>query len=230
MNWCFELVCAGASQDAAAAARGWLDQAAPVLGRLPDLSVLDCYTPATGDAHDPFNNDGQGPSLLATLAFPSRAALTAALATPDVVGAIAGLPDGIAVTGTAFERRFYPVQGEATAAPLTANFSYVVRYHRPAEDEKAFVDNYLATHAKTLGELPGIRSVMCYFPLAGVTAAGAVPAEYIIGNEVVFDSLADFNVAMQSPVRQELRRHFHEFPRFTGLNTHFPMQRTRLAG
>jgi len=31
-------------------------------------------------------------------------------------------------------------------------------------------------------------------------------------------------------VRQELRRHFHEFPPFSGINTHFPMNRTRLVG
>ena len=39
-----------------------------------------------------------------------------------------------------------------------------------------------------------------------------------------------FNAAMQSPVRQELRRHFGEFPPFTGRNTHYPMDRTRLVG
>jgi hypothetical protein len=52
----------------------------------------------------------------------------------------------------------------------------------------------------------------------------------MIGNEVAFDSVEDFNAAMQSPVRQELRRHFHEFPPFTGRNTHFPMWRTRVVG
>ena len=52
----------------------------------------------------------------------------------------------------------------------------------------------------------------------------------MIGNEVVFDDVAAFNAAMQSPVRQELRRHFHEFPPFSGRNTHFPMNRTRLVG
>jgi hypothetical protein len=230
MRWCFELVCTGAGQNAAAEARSWLDQAAPVLSRLPDLSALDGYVPAAGDAHDPFNRDGQGPSLLAMLAFPSREALTAALATLDLARAIAGIPGSFTATGTALERRFYPVRGETRPAPLAAAFSYVVRYHRPADDEKAFVESYVGTHARTLGELPGIRSVMCYFPLRGVAAAGVDPVEYIIGNEVAFDSIGDFNIAMQSPVRQELRRHFHELPRFTGPSTHFPMQRRRLAG
>jgi hypothetical protein len=35
---------------------------------------------------------------------------------------------------------------------------------------------------------------------------------------------------MASPVRQELREHYHAFPRFTGANTHYPMARTRLIG
>jgi hypothetical protein len=70
---------------------------------------------------------------------------------------------------------------------------------------------------------------MCYFPVTA-PASRYKPAEYMIGNEVVFDSLDDFNLAMQSPVRQELRQHFHEFPAFTGLNTHFPMTRVRRFG
>ena len=52
----------------------------------------------------------------------------------------------------------------------------------------------------------------------------------MIGNEVAFDAIAAFNAAMQSEVRQELRAHYRDFPRFTGLNTHFPMNRTRLVG
>jgi hypothetical protein len=70
---------------------------------------------------------------------------------------------------------------------------------------------------------------MCYFP-QDFAAPGVPPADYMIGNEVAFDSVEDFNTAMQSPVRQELRRHFREFPPFTGRNTHFPMNRARLVG
>ena len=61
-------------------------------------------------------------------------------------------------------------------------------------------------------------------------APGVQPADYMIGNEVAFDSVEAFNAAMQSPVRQKLRRHFREFPPFTGRNTHYPMNRTRLVG
>ena len=44
----------------------------------------------------------------------------------------------------------------------------------------------------------------------------------MLGNEVVFDSVQDFNVAMQSPLRHEMRAHFHTFPKFSGAVTHFP--------
>jgi hypothetical protein len=59
---------------------------------------------------------------------------------------------------------------------------------------------------------------------------GFPPADYIIGNEVVFDDVGAFNAAMASPVRDELRAHYRAFPRFTGMNTHYPMVRKRLAG
>jgi hypothetical protein len=52
----------------------------------------------------------------------------------------------------------------------------------------------------------------------------------MLGNEVAFDSVDAFNAAMASPVRKELRAHFHSFPRFSGRNTHHPMLRTPLAG
>jgi hypothetical protein len=49
----------------------------------------------------------------------------------------------------------------------------------------------------------------------------------MVGNEVAFDSPQAFNAAMASPLRAEMRAHFHTFPRFTGRNTHYPMMRRR---
>jgi len=225
-DWVFELVCTGAAGriDEAVA---WANRAARGWAALPKLATLDLYAPVTGGAHDPFNDDGPGPLFIAMLAFPSREALAAAVASPELTSSLGGRPGDLAWTGSAFERHFYPVGGKTD--PLTAPFSYVVRYHKPAEDEAAFIRNYVDTHPPTLATLPGIRSVMCYFPLP-IAADGLAAADYIIGNEVAFDSVAAFNTAMQSPVRQELRRHFHEFPPFSGVNTHFPMNRTRLVG
>jgi uncharacterized protein (TIGR02118 family) len=223
MDWVFEIVGTGEASRADTA-RAWSDAATQAWRALPGLVSLDLYRPITGGAHDPFNNDGPGPLFIAMPAFASREALASAVRSMTFSNA----PPGLTVTGSAFERAFYPVAGEAKPAALTAPFSYVVRYHKPAEDEAAFIANYVATHPPTLGTLPGIRSVMCYFPLP-IAADGVPQIDYIIGNEVAFDSVEAFNAAMQSPVRQELRRHFHEFPKFSGLNTHFPMNRTRVA-
>ena len=202
------------------------------LAALPALASLDLYLPAEGSARDPYNRDGAGPLMLLMLAFVARDELAAALDGGRLAAALGALPSGIAATGAAFERRFYPVGGDAAPAPLTAPFSYVVRYQRPADDEPAFIANYLATHPATQSHLPGIRSIMCYLPLDGLRAGRAdlAFADYMIGNEVVFDDIAAFNAAMASPVREELRAHYREFPRFTGAVTHHPMTRVRLSG
>ena len=206
----------------------WANRAASAWTSLPALAALDLYAQIADGAHDPFNNDGAGPLFIAMLSFPSRDPLQRAVTSPEFSLSLGGRPAGLAWTGSSFERHFYPVGGAAAPAPLAAPFCYVVRYHKPAEDEAAFIRNYVDTHPPTLGKLPGIRSVMCYFP-ESIVAQGVQPADYMIGNEVAFDSIAAFNAAMQSEVRQELRAHYRAFPRFTGLNTHFPMNRTRLV-
>jgi uncharacterized protein (TIGR02118 family) len=223
-DWVFELACTGAANQAIEAC-AWADTAARRVWKDLPVAALDLYRPIDGGAHDPFNDDGPGPLFIAMLAFPAREALERVVLSQG----FGGLPAGLSITGSSFERHFYPVAGETQPSPLTARFSYVVRYHKPAQDEAAFIKNYVETHPPTLATLPGIRSVMCYFPLPA-QAEGVAPADYMIGNEVVFEDIAAFNAAMQSPVRQELRRHFREFPPFTGRNTHFAMNRTRRVG
>jgi hypothetical protein len=237
MSWVYEIALRGAPDMREALANGFQSGPRQALAALPGLASIDLYTPAEGPARDPYNQDGTGPLMLLMLGYAARGALAAAVHAGQFSGALVALPPGIAATGAAFERRFYPVGGEAKPAALRAPFSYVVRYHRPAADEAAFIDNYLATHPVTQAKLPGIRSIMCYLPLdalpdvAGQSAGRDLPlADYMIGNEVVFDDLAAFNVAMASPVRQELRAHYRAFPPFTGANTHFPMTRIRLFG
>jgi uncharacterized protein (TIGR02118 family) len=226
-DWVFELACTGPA-NRAIEARAWADTAARRAWKDLPVAALDLYRPVVGDAHDPFNDDGPGPLFIAMLAFQSRDGLERAITSPAFAASLGGRPGVLAFTGSSFERHFYPVTGETQPSPLTAPFSYVVRYHKPAQDEATFIKNYVDTHPPTLATLPGIRAVMCYFPLAA-RADGVAPADYMIGNEVAFDDVAAFNAAMQSPVRQELRRHFREFPPFSGRNTHFAMNRTRVV-
>ncbi len=173
-------------------------------------------------------NDETGPYLLCMLSFPDESALRTAIGGTSFRRGLAGLPSQASTTADAMLRKFYSVEGEAGEQALVGPFSYVVRYHRPAEDERAFVENYVASHPALLAKLPRIRSVLCYFPIAWSDPHGFASAQYMLGNEVVFDSIDDFNAAMASPIRHELRAHYRELPAFSGRNTHYPMLRARL--
>jgi hypothetical protein len=227
MAFVYELALSGAATEAASA-NAWFDAGpAQAWARIAGLSALDLYRPV-GGTDDPYNKDDGPPLLIAVAQFASREALEAAAPRLDLP--LAGLPLATRATFTPMERKFYPVAGQTTPGPLQAPFSYVVRYRRPAEDEAAFVAHYVADHPRLEGQFPHIRSVMCYFPLPMPKSELCAPADYMLGNEVVFDSVQDFNVAMQSPLRHEMRAHFHTFPKFSGAVTHFPMMRERLVG
>ena len=229
-DFVYEITCTG-DHDHEAAVHAWADRdAAPAWVALPELTAVDLYRPLRGGTHDPFNDDGPGPLLIAMLQFSDRKKLEAALAHARFRESLAGKPAAVAATGTAMERRLFATAASPDPGPLRAPFSYVVRYHRPAEDEAAFVAHYVADHPRLEARFPGIRSIMCYFPLAAPVSQRVPCADYMLGNEVVFDCVEDFNTAMQSPVRHEMREHFHSFPKFSGAVTHFAMLRERLAG
>jgi hypothetical protein len=227
MPFVYELALSGAAAEAASAA-AWFDAGpAEAWARIAGLSALDVYRPVAG-TEDPYNKDDGPPLLIAIAEFASAEALAGAAPRLDL--SLASLPLATRATFTPMERKFYPVAGQTTPGPLRAPFSYVVRYRRPAENEAAFVAHYVADHPRLEGQFPHIRSVMCYFPLPTPKSELCAPADYMLGNEVVFDSVQDFNVAMQSPVRHEMRAHFHTFPKFSGAVTHFAMMRERLVG
>lgn len=228
MSFVYEITLQGSSQQRGAAADWFVGSPRRALARLAGLVSLDTYVSADQSAADPYNHDGPGPLLIVMLEFGSRDALAAAV--DPIVDAIGALPAGVTAAGAAMERLTYPVAGETEPAPLKAPLSYVVRYQRPADDEAAFRANYLATHPQTQAHLPLIRSIMCYLPVDELNHPTLPSANYMIGNEVVFDSIDDLNAAMKSPVREELRAHYREFPRFTGAVTHFPMTRVRHVG
>ena len=227
-DFVYEIGCSGTPEQETAV-QAWAERdGAAIWAVLPGLSAVDLYRPLRGGAHDPFNNDGPGPLLMAMLQFASREALAAALDDPHLKRSLDTRPLGLNFTGTPLERRYYPIAGGGPPGPLIAPFSYVVRYHHPAENAAEFVSHYIADHPPILGQLPGIRSVLCYLPIVDFAANILPAADYMVGNDVAFDTPEAFNAAMASPVRLELRKHFHSFPPFTGKNTHYPMMRRQL--
>jgi uncharacterized protein (TIGR02118 family) len=163
------------------------------------------------------------------LAFPSLEALNGATADRRFTAALGRLGKRV-LSCTAMRRSDHPVAGADAPAPHEAPFSYMVRYHRPADDEGLFVRHYIEDHPPLLARLPAIRNVICYLPLAWQHAGGVPAADYMLGNEVVFDRIDDFNDAMASPLRHEMRKHYRQFPSFSGRNTHYPMDRWRIVG
>lgn len=228
MSWIYEITLQGAPALATAVSSWFAQGPRDTWAKLPALVSLDTYTGSGQEAADPYNKDGHGPLMIVMAEFGSQAALAAAV--EKIVTTMGALPDGVTATGSAMERLYFPVAGGSEAALLNAPLSYVVRYRRPADDEEAFRMNYIATHPVTQADLPHIRSVMCYVPLDDLNHPALPGADYMVGNEVVFDSVDDLNTSMKSPVREELRRHYREFPRFTGIVTHFAMQRERHVG
>ena len=222
--------CAEVCSDESVPVRRWFERGPAVAWReLPHLVNFDAYFPSPGQPRDPYVDDGPGPGLLAMLSFRDEVSLRTAAGGAAFRRGLAGLPAGAAVTADALARRFYSAAGEIGEQALHAPFSYVVRYHRPAPDADAFVESYLGAHPPLLATLPQVRTVLCYVPIPGCTPNALPSADYIIGNEVAFDSMDHFNLAMTSPVRHELRRHYHALPAYSGRNTHYPMVRTRLA-
>jgi hypothetical protein len=229
MSWTYEVALRGEAT-LMEAVQDWFVGAAAVWTRLPGLVSFDLYNSSDQPSDDPFNHQVQGPLMLLMLDFATVDDLRAAVASGKLSAEVARLPAGVSATGAAMERRFYPAGEEATPTPLTAPFSYVVRYQLPADDPAAFVADYIDGHPSTQARLPGIRSIMCYLPLNELSDPALPTANYLVGNEVVFDDIDAFNVAMRSPVRLELRAHFHKFPPFSGINTHYPMHRLRIVG
>lgn len=226
MSWVCEIAISGSS-DLDAPVGDWLARTArPRLTGLDGLVALDAYFPAGEETRDPYNRKEEAPLLLLVADFADEEALKRGFSSLALREALEALPEGGEATVSGFQRAFYaPAEDGRLEAPV----SYVVRYIRPAADEALFVRNYVDSHPPTQARLPGIRAVMCYFPLRDLEIAGWPAKDYLVGNEVAFDSVEAFNAAMQSPVREELRAHFREFPAFSGVNSHFLMKRQRFG-
>jgi uncharacterized protein (TIGR02118 family) len=216
-----------APADKSAAVAAWFDKAArPALQKLPGLTALDVYTPEK--VSDPYLDDGTGPIRFVMAYFADAAALQHAVNSADYRAAVAAA--GAEVHGEAFAVHLFAVAGEAKPSPMRSTLSYIVRYRRPAEDEKAFQTFYMNNHPPILGKFPGIRNCRCYTPIAWTDPAKLPRFDYMLGNEVVFDDVAALDASLKSDVRHEARRDYKSFPKFSGKNTHYAMRRARLLG
>ena len=72
------------------------------------------------------------------------------------------------------EVRNFPLPGQDSPPARTAPLSFVVRYYGPVANAFKFADFYQRNHPPILAHFPGLRNVLCYFPL-GWEETGARP-------------------------------------------------------
>jgi hypothetical protein len=189
----------------------------PAFREQGQVNFVSLFAPFPGQ-DDPFVDDGKPPSLVIQIDADDLGHVATLFDDDELIRQMEG-----SVSCEAFETLSYPIQGASDQAPRTAPISFNVRYYAPIEGEKQFVDHYLESHPPILGELPGVRNVLCYVP---VNWACPLPVtDCLLGNEVTFDTLDGLNEALASNVRLRLREDYNAFPIRPGPNTHYTMQR-----
>lgn len=200
------------------------------LAALEGVDYLDLYTPSQADHNDPYVDDRNAPILMVQTGYADAAALRSTLASRELTAAgdLSAAPiEDLFITHDAMAQEFFDVGSEDQPQLMTAPLSFVVRYHGPCGDPAAFTEHYRHGHATALARLPEIRNVLVYGRIDWDDPTGIERADYLLGNEVVFDSIDKLNAALNSPLRHELREHYKTFPDWTGYNTHFAMDRDR---
>lgn len=225
MSWVLEIAAKGHA-GLAAQSHDWFQRdALHSLLPLPGILHADIYLPTAGGA-DPFVVPAAGPLIAAIVHVRTEDDLRTAIASVAFERWLAQRPAGLTLTATPMSGNAYAVDGPRAELRRTA-YRYVVRYHGSREAAASFADHYERTHPPLLAKLPRIRAIECYRPLGALRAPHCEPADYLIGNEVEFDSAEDFNAAMISPARVALRADFDALPRVFRGHTHFAMRRER---
>jgi len=187
------------------------------------------FTPET--TRDPYAapDDGPSPQLGLELYFERIEQLEAAvgraghlqpLAMPQTLPSLAEAD----VTQQAMVARPFPVPDPVfRTAARQLPCTYLVHYVGTAEDLNVWTDYYLKHHPQVMARFPGIREIeVC----TRLDWCGFLPwrrVDYMQRNKVVFDSAAALTAALNSPVREEMRADYKQFPPFTNDNVHYPL-------
>jgi hypothetical protein len=199
------------------------DAVAGLVAATPGLVEALVHTSAS--THDPYLDDGAPPSLSLQLYFADIAALEAALARDGHLQRLTGLlPGGTTGSQQAMLAREFPVPDPVFRTPAgRLPCTYLVAYEGAAEDLNLWLDHYIRSHPPIMARFPGIRRIEICTRIDWIGFLPFPRAAHMQRNKVVFDDQDALTVALNSPVRHEMRADFKTFPPFTGPNTHFPM-------
>ena len=205
------------------------EQEISALATIPGVERIDRYEP-TEFPDDPYDDDRQNQVLTIQTSYRDIASLEQGLASAAFQRLVKAVADSSTyrLSHEAMDTVFYPVADESEPRELTAPISYVVRYHYPANDVKRFIDYYTSHHPQIERRFPRITNIMCYLPIKWRDPTDLPYLGYMLGNEVVFESVEDMGYALHSPVIDEMSADFEQFPTFQGCHTHYPMRRRRV--
>ena len=206
----------------------FLDGEIKALAKESGIERIDRYDLAEFD--DPMTDDGRGPVLTIQTCYRDVKSLEQGLASEAFKQLVASIDAAanVSISHDAMEMMFFPVADEDEPGEWSAPLSYVVRYHHPTHELEAFVDFYITHHPQIERRFPGIRSIMCYVPIQWQDPTSIHCENYMLGNEVVFDSTEALAGALTSPVLVDMKADSANFPAY-GSNTHFPMHRRRVT-
>ncbi len=202
---------------AATANPGELAAAMRLVAGLPGLSEGLAMIPAA--THDPYLDDGRPPPLVLQLGFHAIEPLEAALHGPaqDIAATLASL-HGADIAEQAMLTRRYPVP-----APGKGSCTYLVSYEGEAEDTNTWLSHYIDHHPPITARFPDVRAIEIYTRVDWCSGSRWRRENALQRNKVVFDDTQALTAALNSPVRDEMRADFVQFPPFRGYNTHYPM-------
>jgi hypothetical protein len=198
-----------------------------VLHATPKLTKALVHTPAS--TSDPYVKDGPAPSLVLQLYFADLPELEAALARSGHLSVLLSRSEFSALALAEIAQQAMLVRRFAVPDPAlrTADgepyCTYLVSYEGEAEDLNAWHAHYLANHTRHMAAFPGLRELEVYTRLDWVGMLPWRRLNFMQRNKVAFDSPQALHLALNSPVRHEMRADFKTFPRFTGPNKHFAM-------
>jgi hypothetical protein len=185
------------------------------------------FTPAS--TSDPYGKEEPPPQLALQLYFDRIDGLEAAAARAghlQQLAAPAVLPSlqQARVEQQAMVARPFPVPDRLFRTPAgELPCSYLVHYPGEAKDLNLWNDFYITHHAPVMARFPGIREIeIC----TRLDWCGFLPwprVNHMQRNKVVFDDAAALTNALNSPVREEMRADYRQFPSFRGGNCHYAM-------
>ncbi|SAK82161.1 EthD protein [Caballeronia temeraria] len=169
---------------------------------------------------------GDAPSCVLQLYFDELAALEAAAGPGGPIHRALREP----LTAGRFMQQVMAVRALLPPGPpaqaRVQRCTYLVAYEGPAEDFNTWLAHYMQHHAPLMSTLPALREMEIYTRIDCTSGLPCARVDAMQRNKVVFDDASALADALASPVRESMRRDFHDLPPYRGLTPHFAMRST----